>query len=41
MSRETIFPIATHQEDDIVGKYFIAWLLGIPASVLLLVWLFF
>jgi len=24
-----------------MGKYFIAWLLGVPAFVLLLVWMFF
>jgi hypothetical protein len=27
--------------NDIMGKYFIGWLLGVPAFVLLLVWLFF
>jgi hypothetical protein len=25
----------------IMGKYFLAWILGVPGIVLLLVWLFF
>jgi hypothetical protein len=35
---ETFF----HSRGEIdMGKYFIAWLLGVPAFVLLLVWMFF
>jgi hypothetical protein len=33
-------PIGLPQESD-MGKYLIGWLLGIPAIVLLLLWLFF
>jgi hypothetical protein len=29
-----------HQGDD-MGKYFLAWLLGVPAIVLVLIFLFF
>jgi hypothetical protein len=34
-------PIGGHRqrEQDIMGKYFIAWLLGVPAFVLVLFWL--
>jgi hypothetical protein len=28
-------------EEAVMGKYFLAWLLGVPGIVLLLVWLFF
>ena len=27
--------------EDIMGKYFLAWLLGVPAFVLLLIYFFF
>jgi hypothetical protein len=27
--------------EAVMGKYFLAWLLGVPGIVLLLVWLFF
>jgi len=28
-------------EEKIMGKYFLAWILGVPGIVLLLIWLFF
>lgn len=33
----SLFP----SKGDIMGKYFIAWLLGVPAVVLVIVWLLF
>jgi hypothetical protein len=30
-----------HSKESIMGKYFIAWLLGVPAFVLVLFYLFF
>ena len=32
-------PIITSRESD-MGKYFIAWLLGVPAGLLVLIYLF-
>lgn len=31
----------TTTEETIMGKYFLAWLLGVPAFVLVIVYLFF
>jgi hypothetical protein len=28
-------------KENTMGKYFLAWLLGVPASILLLLWLVF
>jgi hypothetical protein len=33
--------IPLHFKETIMGKYFLAWLLGVPGIVLLLVYLFF
>lgn len=33
--------IHPHFKETIMGKYFLAWLLGVPGIVLLLVYLFF
>lgn len=30
-----------HMEEDVMGKYFIAWLLGVPLFVLVLIYLIF
>jgi hypothetical protein len=37
----TAAPDASTIRGKIMGKYFIAWLLGVPAFVLLLFWMFF
>jgi hypothetical protein len=35
-------PSSTHtQEELIMGKYFLAWIMGVPAIVLVLLYLFF
>jgi hypothetical protein len=31
----------TTHEENIMGKYFLAWLLGVPAFVLVILYLFF
>ena len=31
---------AAHQRERLMGKYFLAWLLGIPAGLLLLIYVF-
>lgn len=33
--------ILLRHREAVMGKYFLAWLLGVPGIVLLLVWLFF
>jgi hypothetical protein len=30
-----------HSKENIMGKYFIAWLLGVPAFVLVIIYLLF
>jgi len=30
-----------HQKESIMGKYFLAWIMGVPAIVLVLIYLFF
>ena len=35
------FDSPSAKEKDIMGRYLIAWLLGVPAFVLVLFWLFF
>jgi len=30
----------THQKESIMGKYFLAWIMGVPAIVLVLIYLF-
>jgi hypothetical protein len=36
-------PYSTHylERSTIMGKYFLAWILGVPAIVLVLIYLFF
>lgn len=34
-------PYLHHIEENIMGKYLIAWLLGVPAVVLVLIYLIF
>ncbi|BBB15223.1 hypothetical protein RVIR1_07340 [Candidatus Rickettsiella viridis] len=37
---ERLFSLEDHQYEIKTMKYLIAWLLGIPIAVLLLIWLF-
>ena len=37
----TMEPYRQHIEENIMGKYLIAWLLGVPAVVLVLIYLIF
>lgn len=34
-------PPSTHEQEAIMGKYFLAWILGVPAVVLVLIYLLF
>jgi hypothetical protein len=33
--------IAQYERSTIMGKYFLAWILGVPAIVLVLIYMFF
>ena len=32
---------ASHTKENVMGKYFLGWLLGVPAIVLVVLWFFF
>jgi len=33
-------PEFSQRQEDIMGKYFLAWILGVPAGLLLLIYVF-
>jgi len=39
--RQTAWPVHQVNQENLMGKYLLAWLLGVPALLLLFFWIFF